>query len=106
MHGLGPRALGKNGRMVFATSIGAFLVEILLGLLAAMWIVELIVLGILRLILALLRLLAPPKESSMEEVFGPASTEERGASAVSGCTRVSRYRGRSPTDTRDGDGAA
>jgi hypothetical protein len=78
--GLGPKALGKNGRMVLSTSIGAFLVELLLGMLVAMWIVELIVLGIWGLILSLFRLLVPPQESSME-VFGPASTEEDGTSA-------------------------
>ena len=81
MHRLGPKALGKIGRMVLATSIGALLVELFLGMLVAMWIVEFIVLGILGLILAFLRLLVPPKESSMEEVFGPASSEERGTSA-------------------------
>jgi hypothetical protein len=67
--------------MVLSTSIGAFLVELLLGMLVAMWIVELIVLGIWSLILSFLRLLVPPQESSMEEVFGPASTEEDGTSA-------------------------
>ena len=78
---MGPKALGKNGRMVLSTSIGAFLVELLLGMLVAIWIVELIVLGIWGLILAFLRLLIPRQESSMEEVFGPASTEEDGTSA-------------------------
>ena len=67
--------------MVLSTSIGAFLVELLLGMLVAIWIVELIVLGIWGLILAFLRLLIPRQESSMEEVFGPASTEEDGTSA-------------------------
>ena len=71
---------GKNGRVVFSASIGAFLVEFLLGMLVALWIVELIVLGIWGLILSLLRLLAPRQESSME-VFGPASTDEHGTSA-------------------------
>ncbi len=77
----GSKALGKDGRMVFSASIGPFLVELLLGMLVAMWIVELIILGIWGLLLSFLRLLVPPQEFPMEEVSGPVSTEEDGTSA-------------------------